>query len=289
MFYRGSTFRKEFSHLSEIRSIIPDTVHVMALTATATLASRKYIISNLCMEKPVVVYVPPVKKNITYYVGNKPKDGIAAAFQPISQALLQQKRIGKILIFCRSYGDVIRIHQYFRSALGKHILDPPGSPDYVKYRVVDMFTHCTHKSVKKKIIEQFTLKDSPLCVVIATVAFGMGMDCPDIREIIHWGLPQNAEDYVQESGRAGRDKAQSVAIILKKPHDLDKRYTTLQMIDYCKNTSVCRRSILYRDFEGCTATSAPVCLCCDVCANLCECGHCSSNFTQFVFPEMDSH
>ncbi len=59
-----------------------------------------------------------------------------------------------------------------------------GSPDYVKYRVVDMFTHCTHASVKKKIVEQFSI-ESPLRVVIATIAFGMGMNCRDIRQIIH--------------------------------------------------------------------------------------------------------
>ena len=164
-----------------------------------------------------------------------------AAFQPISKALLENKNIGKTLIFCKSYCDVISLHQHFRFTLGEHILKPPGSPDYVMYRVVDMFTHCTHSAVKKKIIEQFTTAESPLRVIIATIAFGMGMNCPDIRQIIHWGLPQDAEAYVQESGRAGRDKKQSVAIILKKPHDLDKRYTSKQMIEYCKNKSVCRR------------------------------------------------
>ncbi len=58
----------------------------------------------------------------------------------------------------------------------------------------DIFTHCTHTSVKTKIIEQFT-SESPLRVVIATVAFGLGMNWPDIRQVIHWGLPQDAEAY----------------------------------------------------------------------------------------------
>lgn len=158
-----------------------------------------------------------------------------------------------------------------------------GSPDYVKYRVVDMFTHCTHASVKKKIVEQFSI-ESPLRVVIATIAFGMGMNCRDIRQIIHWGIPQDAESYVQESGRAGRDGKQSIAVILKKPRDLDKRYTTEQMIEYCKCTT-CRRSILYREFPGCERPSLG-CLCCDLCAKSCQCGHCHSKLASFVLPTM---
>ncbi len=70
-----------------------------------------------------------------------------------------------------------------------HVL---GETKTTVYRVVDMFTHCTHASVKKKIVEQFSI-ESLLRVVIATIAFGMGMNCRDIRQIIHWGIPQDAE------------------------------------------------------------------------------------------------
>lgn len=232
------------------------------------------------------MYVPPVKGNITYYVGDKPKGGINAAFQPISKALIEDKNMGRTLIFCRSYNDVIKVHQHFRAALGYRYLEPPGSPDYVKYRVVDMFTHCTHSTVKKKI-EQFTT-ESPLRVIIATIAFGMGMNCPDIRQIIHWGVPQDAEAYVQESGRAGRDYKHSIAIILKKARDLDKRYTSEQMIEYCQSKSLCRQSILYRDFPGCDTVPPQGCLCCDICSTSCKCGKCDSYKLLFHLPIMQS-
>ena len=139
------------------------------------------------MQKPAIVYLPPVKDNITYLVMDKPKAGISAAFQPISEALLNNREIGRILIFCHSYDKVAKMYQYFKASLGTHFLNPPGSPDYVKYTVVDMFTRCTHSSVKKKIIEQFTIP-STLRIVIATIAFGMGINCPDIRQVIHWGF-----------------------------------------------------------------------------------------------------
>ncbi len=127
-----------------------------------------------------------------------------------------------------------------------------------------MFTHCTHSSVKKKIIEQFS-NESP--VLIATEAFGLGMNCPDIHQVIHWGLPQDAETYVQESGRAGRDGKQAISLIIKQPCDLHRRFTSEQMIEYCQNKSVCRRSILYHDFlpsETCLLpTEFIACICCD--------------------------
>lgn len=219
----------------------------MALIATATLSTRKYITRCLNMQSPAVIYVPPVS---TYFVAEKPKGGIQASFRSIAEKLKEDRNMGRIIIFCRTYASVIAIHQYFLVALGEYSTEPKGSPNYAVNRVVDMYTHCTHQAVKNTILEQFT-SPSPLRIVIATVAFGMGIDCPDVRQIIHWGVPQNAEMYIQESGRAGRDGKLSCALLLKGRHDLDKRYTSTQMIEYCKGLHKCRRLIQYQDFPEC--------------------------------------
>ena len=68
---------------------------------------------------------------------------------------------------------------------------------------------------KKEELEMFKRTDSKLCLVIATTAFGMGVDCPNIRRIIHWGLPKTLEEYVQETGRSGRDGENAVAILYR--------------------------------------------------------------------------
>ena len=99
----GESFRKEFTHLSELRSILSESVHLMALTATATTATRKFVIENLCMQKPAIVHVPPAKDNITYFVVDKPQNGIATAFHRISKALVKERTMGRIIVFCRSY------------------------------------------------------------------------------------------------------------------------------------------------------------------------------------------
>ena len=127
---------------------------------------------------------------------------------------------------------------------------------------------------------QFTTQSS-LRIVIATVAFGMGIDCPDVRQIIHWGIPADAEMYVQESGRAGRDGQMSCALLVYGKRDLRKAYTSEHMIKYCKNTDQCRKKILFENFEGCEKIVSKGCMCCDVCSKQCTCGKCDQNLSMF--------
>ena len=91
---RGEDFRQEFSHLGGIRNIIPESVHVMTLIATANLSTQK-------IQAPAVIYVPPLRNNITYFVGDKPKGGIGGVFQPIVEKLKLERNMGRIIMFCR--------------------------------------------------------------------------------------------------------------------------------------------------------------------------------------------
>ena len=78
---------------------------------------------------------------------------------------------------------------------------------------MDIFTSVTDQSQKDGILDAFT-RDSQLRIVIATIAFGMGIDCPDVQQIVHIGLPDDIESYIQETGRAGRDGQLSLATLL---------------------------------------------------------------------------
>ena len=78
--------------------------------------------------------------------------------------------------------------------------------------------------------------------MIATVAFGMGIDCPDVCQVIHFGSPYNIEEYVQETGRAGQDGFTAVATLVVKS---TRKKPNKQMSNYISNTNICRRVELF--------------------------------------------
>ena len=135
------------------------------------------------------------------------------------------------------------------------------------FRLVDMFTSCTRPDVKDTVLKSFSRADSHLRVVIATVAFGMGLDCPNVRRVIHWGPSENIELYLQETGRAGRDRLQAQAILYHGGPDLSARHLDEDMKLYCSNKDVCRRKLLLRLFDVGEEATAPDSSysCCDIC------------------------
>ena len=127
IFDRGEKFRIEYSHLHVIYSIIPETVRVMALTATVTNTTRSFIIKSLSMQSPEVIYIPPIKNNIIYEVLEKPKC-VGGYFKGIVDNLkTKQTNSGRIIVFCKMYRDVITVYQYFKQALQELFTEPPGS------------------------------------------------------------------------------------------------------------------------------------------------------------------
>lgn len=151
--------------------------------------------------------------------------------------------------------------------LGKDKTVFPGYPNLLEYRLFTMYT----RAAEDDIMMLFNTNDTNLRVVIATAAFSMGIDIADVRQISHWGPPSSVETYVQEIGRAGRDGADSFAILINKK----SRHCSRAIKDYIKNTDRCRRSILYGYFVDYHHESNHVkCKCCDICAPSCECEIC---------------
>ena len=129
-----------------------------------------------------------------------------------------------------------------------------------------------------KIIASFTKPDGELRTVVATVAFSMGLDAPNIRKIIHWGPPGDLEMYLQQTGCGGRDGEQYVAVLYFSSKDLDSDIATPDMKEYCLNKTMCCRKLLMTHFADPMNFALPDIeyLCCDVCAQSCKCGDCSS-------------
>lgn len=248
----------------------------MALTATATKSTRRIVIQRLCMENPVIVYLPPTKSNITYTVFAKP-ELVKEMIQPIVDDLKTKgKQAGKVLIYCRRHEEVAMMYECFQKIMQNRMLFPPGAPNLSKYRMVDMYSKCTDTGLRELIVTRFVDPTSVLRVVIATIAFGMGLDCPCVRKIIHWGPADDIDSYVQQTGRGGRDGKISSAVLYYTPRD--KRFTSNNMIHYCENSTECRRKLLFMDFDDYTLSTPPPtkCCCCDICYKDCTCGSCES-------------
>ena len=166
--------------------------------------------------------------------------------------------------------------------LGSEFTEPADAPDHSGFRLVDMFTSCTDTDVKSDIIRSFTSLDASLRIVCATVAFGLGIDCPNVHQVIHWGAPDDVESYIQESGRAGRDGNASLALLLKTAVPKRPRHNIAKnMVTYQDNSKTCRRDLLFDNYKHVDLGS--LCLCCDICSVSCTCGSCNKKQSAFIF------
>ena len=120
----------------------------------------------------------------------------------------------RTIVFCRTYDSCTHIYHFLRNKLGKEMSEPKGYVNYPYLRLVDMFTACTHTDVKSTMLKLLESPDSCLQVVIATIAFGMGLDIPNIRQVIHWGARCSGVRAAQLSGKRSLDDSSSREFIL---------------------------------------------------------------------------
>lgn len=194
--FRGDKFRRAFAAIGELRCLVPDHVKILALTATATQTTYDAVVERLSLQDPLTVALPPCRPNIKLIVRpSTDLDLTDFALELAEELKTLKSKYPKTILFCHSYQDCSKFYMYINHFLKRHKTDPPGLPNEVEYRLITMYTRASTERFKETVTSLFSEKSSILRMIIATAAFGMGIDYPDIDQIIHWGCPSTIEQY----------------------------------------------------------------------------------------------
>ena len=224
-----------------------------------------------------------MKDNIKYSVIIAPTKDLQVTFGwLLDELLVETDKCSKYLIFCRSRKAVRDLYRFFDVGLGQsqYVPNAEGFQDD-RNRIFEMYHSRTDSDVKSSVQESFSGKDGTVRVLIATVAFGMGLNVNELYTVIHYGPSDDLDDYVQESGRVGRDGKLSHAILLKYKQCLTGSRISQGMKEYAINSTECRRVKLFSVFPFDVKSHSLAHLCCDVCEKNCNCDYCLQDPQQF--------
>ncbi len=261
----GHDFRPDYRELKKLRKHLPD-VPVMALTATATEQVRADIIKELNLRDPRCYVASFNRPNLTYRVVAK-----TASYDQLL-AFMRSRPNDSGIVYCASRKST--------ESLARN-LNEDG---------VSTKTYHAGLTTSERTRHQEAFLRDDVRVITATIAFGMGINKPNVRFVVHYDLPKNLESYYQETGRAGRDGLPSECVLLFSPGDVAKqlhfidekseseariaRAQLRQMVHYAE-TRECRRATLLKYFgetypitrDGIGGETAPLQVSCDGCDN----------------------
>ena len=265
----GHDFRPDYRTLGEtLRHQHPalQRIPILSLTATATNRVKLDIVTSLKLRSPLITQRSVDRSNLRINIQTKTKD-VAGTFREWFQKWNEAEKVPSTIVYVATRSQVDQIAMLLQQNLRS------------QNRVAAYHAGLSAQQ-RQSAHMQFLTGQVP--IIVATVAFGMGIDKPDIREIIHYGPPKTVEEYAQQIGRAGRDGLSAQCTLIYSPADFDKylgdfymgqltdtaKQVTRENIQtfksMCQDHRSCRRKVLVEYFQQ-TPDFGDWCGTCDVC------------------------
>ncbi|XP_070542619.1 ATP-dependent DNA helicase RecQ-like [Ptychodera flava] len=227
----GDDFRPDYRQVSVLRSLI--TCPFMILTATATENMRVKILSNLLLADHDVKTIAIIPDRPNIFLHFKSESGMIFENELawyLGHLRDKGENAKKAIIYCRTIKQVADVYEYFMAELGEKAWR--GAARNVENRILDMFHSSLDENTQRRIVSIFPTNDSIIRCLVATVAFGMGVQVDDISIVIHWGASKSILSYWQEVGRCGRDGRNAEAFLYATKRSLVKKRVSDEVISF---------------------------------------------------------